>query len=299
MSSEAPSDLPALERALVAVASAPSPSEALDRLVEGCLLVAPRVALFLVRQGRIRGWRSVGHDPESTQRLFRVDLSAEGGWLARVAAQANGAVERLPGESVPAFGQRPCDDAAAISLRVGDTVVGFLVAERARTEEPWSLPALRVLAVFCRMRLELDFIRRKGAASSEAGPPLGSSSAALDATLTRTLVPDPVCSGAAAQPVPAGLAPLPGSNASARSSRIHEARRFARLIATDIRLYNEEAVLAGRRQRDLGRRLEDQMARGRESFLRRFSDLGPDGLALLEEAYVEVLAAGDPTALAF
>jgi hypothetical protein len=80
-------------------------------------------------------------------------------------------------------------------------------------------------------------------------------------------------------------------------AREREARRFARLVASDIRLYNEEAVLIGRSRRDLALRLEGALARGRESFLRRFPDLGAPGLALLDEAYVEVLAAGDASAL--
>jgi hypothetical protein len=84
-----------------------------------------------------------------------------------------------------------------------------------------------------------------------------------------------------------------GAASTARSPREEDARRYARLIATDIRLYHEEAVLIGRRNRDLRRRLGDQMDRGRESFGRRFSDLGAAGVRMLEDAYVEVLAAGD------
>jgi hypothetical protein len=71
------------------------------------------------------------------------------------------------------------------------------------------------------------------------------------------------------------------------------ARRYARLVATDIRLYNEEAVVLGRRNGDLLDRLGDQIDRGKETFLRRHNDLGPAGIELLHEAFVQVLAAGD------
>ena len=77
--------------------------------------------------------------------------------------------------------------------------------------------------------------------------------------------------------------------------RRDEARRYARLVATDIRLYNEEAVAVGRRERDLAARLGEQLQRGREAFSRRFPDLGPDGMQLLDDAYVQVLAGGDPS----
>jgi hypothetical protein len=70
-------------------------------------------------------------------------------------------------------------------------------------------------------------------------------------------------------------------------------RRYARLVATDIRLYNEEAVVLGRRHRDLVDRLSDQLARGKEAFLRRHGPLGRTALEILRGAYVEVLAGGD------
>jgi hypothetical protein len=68
-------------------------------------------------------------------------------------------------------------------------------------------------------------------------------------------------------------------------------------VATDIRLYNEEAVILGRRQGDLDRRLGDLLERGREVFLRRFPELGQEGMQMLHEAYVQVLAAGDSALL--
>jgi hypothetical protein len=76
------------------------------------------------------------------------------------------------------------------------------------------------------------------------------------------------------------------------------ARRFARLVATDIRLYNEEAVMLGRKHRDLQDRLKDQIDRGVEAFLKRYPDLGDSGEAILQDAYIQVLGAGDATLFA-
>ena len=75
--------------------------------------------------------------------------------------------------------------------------------------------------------------------------------------------------------------------------QLEAAKRFAKLVATDIRLYNEEAVVLGRQNGDLSDRLGDSLARGKETFLRRHGELGPTALELLHEAYVQVLAAGD------
>jgi hypothetical protein len=75
--------------------------------------------------------------------------------------------------------------------------------------------------------------------------------------------------------------------------QLKAARRYARLVATDIQLYNEEAVALGRQQGDLVRRLSEQLGRGKETFLRRHGDLGPEGLQILHEAFVNVLAGGN------
>ena len=93
------------------------------------------------------------------------------------------------------------------------------------------------------------------------------------------------------------LTPWSGTAAATAEAdpRREEARRYARLVATDIRLYNEEAVITGRRQRDLAQRLGEQFQRGREAFTHRFPELGPEGMKLLDDAYVQVLAGGDPT----
>ena len=64
-------------------------------------------------------------------------------------------------------------------------------------------------------------------------------------------------------------------------------------MATDIRLYNENAVLLGRRNADLVDRLRDQLTRGKDTFMRRHAGLGAAALSLLHDAFVQVLAGGD------
>jgi hypothetical protein len=51
--------------------------------------------------------------------------------------------------------------------------------------------------------------------------------------------------------------------------------------------------MLGRRHGDLVDRLGDNLDRGKETFLRRHGDLGPRGLEILHDAFVQVLAAGE------
>jgi hypothetical protein len=183
---------------------------------------------------------------------------------------------------------------------VGGKAVAIVVAERAGTEEPWSPAGLSILCQAARLRLELDLawrrLRSAGAApmaaASLAEPvstPVHRASEIVPAA-GRSVAPAAVAAAAATE-----LAPWGGVAAGTVDTdpRREEARRFARLVATDIRLYNEEAVVVGRRQRDLTTRLAEPLQRGRDAFAQRFPDLGVEGRKLLDDAYVQVLAGGD------
>ena len=55
------------------------------------------------------------------------------------------------------------------------------------------------------------------------------------------------------------------------AARETAARSFARLLAGEIRLYNEEAVIVGRRRRDLAERLAAPIADAKRRYLERCS----------------------------
>jgi 3'-phosphoadenosine 5'-phosphosulfate sulfotransferase (PAPS reductase)/FAD synthetase len=163
-------------------------------------------------------------------------------------------------------------------------VVGVLLAERAASAT-WEIPLLRILTLFAEQRLERDVASRR---SSRLAAP---SEAPRRETTLAFPTPPPEFHETE-------LALAGNLRATQGHGRLLEAQRYARLLATDIRLYNEEAVLIGRRRRDLAERLEEPLRRARESFRHRFADLGEQGGSLLEEACTDVLAAGDVTAWA-
>ena len=95
---------------------------------------------------------------------------------------------------------------------------------------------------------------------------------------------------AAADVLPAGL--------SAEDQTKHEeARRFARLLVSEIKLYNEEAVERGREQRDLYQRLRDDIDRSREMYEKRIPADIRAAHDHFREELVRILAGGDAGAL--
>jgi hypothetical protein len=84
-----------------------------------------------------------------------------------------------------------------------------------------------------------------------------------------------------------GLAGPPASNEDSA------ARRYARLLVSEIKLYHEAEVLAGRRERDLGTRLGGEIARSRLLYEQRVPPQVRAGVDYFQEELVRTLAEGD------
>ncbi|HJR58804.1 MAG TPA: hypothetical protein VJ813_05395 [Vicinamibacterales bacterium] len=75
------------------------------------------------------------------------------------------------------------------------------------------------------------------------------------------------------------------------------ARRYARLVVSEIKLYNEAAVRDGRSHRDLLRRLAPEVERARRLYEERVPSTVPDRDRHFHQELVETLAGGDPSLL--
>ena len=76
-----------------------------------------------------------------------------------------------------------------------------------------------------------------------------------------------------------------------------EARRLARLLVSEIKLYNEEKVEEGRRNRDIYERLKDDIDRSREMYEERVDPQIVKSTDYYYQELVRILAAGDSRAL--
>jgi translation initiation factor 2 beta subunit (eIF-2beta)/eIF-5 len=95
------------------------------------------------------------------------------------------------------------------------------------------------------------------------------------------------------QPPPAG----PEMEVSEDEAQREEARRFARLLISEIKLYNEEQVEQGRESNDIYQRLREDIDRSREMFDKRISAEVRESQDYFQDELVRVLADGDPDLL--
>jgi hypothetical protein len=95
---------------------------------------------------------------------------------------------------------------------------------------------------------------------------------------------------------PAAVAEAPPISAEDKSQH-EEARRFARLLVSEIKLYNEDAVERGREQNDLYARLKEDIDRSREMYERRIPAEIRTARDYFHEELVRILADGNNDAL--
>jgi hypothetical protein len=102
--------------------------------------------------------------------------------------------------------------------------------------------------------------------------------------------PRPSPAAAPAAPPAAGLSP--------EQQKAHEdAKRFARLVVSEIKLYNESKVTEGRRQKDLYERLKEDIERGRQMYTERVASPIRESTNYFFDELVRILAGGDASAL--
>jgi hypothetical protein len=89
-----------------------------------------------------------------------------------------------------------------------------------------------------------------------------------------------------------GEKPAPDEDA-----RHEEARRFARLLVSEIKLYNEDEVERGRVEKDIGARLKEDIDRSREMYEKRIPADVRQGHDYFHDELIRILADGDADAL--
>ncbi len=105
--------------------------------------------------------------------------------------------------------------------------------------------------------------------------------------------PPPVA--VAAPPAPAGIDVAQLSEAD---QKVHkDAKRFAKLLVSEIELYNKAKVADGRKNRDVYKRLKSDIDRSRQTFEKRFGKILSKQVDYFHDELVKTLAANDPSVL--
>ena len=101
----------------------------------------------------------------------------------------------------------------------------------------------------------------------------------------------------AEQPQAAAEAPNLALSAEEEEKINRDAKRFSKLLVSEIKLYNTSGVEEGRRNKDLYQRLKKDIDRSRETYEKRFAHTVASKVDYFHEELVRTLAEDDPTLL--
>ena len=264
---------------------ATSLSEVLDALALAAAREAARAAVVVLRAERIQGWRMAGFGPRDKQPKS-VDLSlAESGviGLAIGAARAVTTRDSQTAAVGPGFETLPADRMGlAVPVIVGGRVVAVVYADAVSIDGhqkhvPSSWPELiEVLARHAGRCLE-------ALTNQKTSPRIPTGTAASGGATSAS---------SSASPSPA---PGPSAMMQITDGLTAAARRTARLLVSDIRLFNEPAVNEGRRHRNLLSRLAPEIAKAREAYDKQVPSDVRSQTDYFHQELVRTLAGGDAT----
>jgi hypothetical protein len=275
-------ELAANERLVDAVRAldrARSLSEILDTLGTCACREANRVGILLVHHGQLRAWRFIGFGPELDKGTDIELRSGDAGVIADAARTGlTASADSATPLSAPAFAELPPGrEVLAVPVPMSGQVVAVLYADQGPAEV--SDAELRVA-----WPAMLEVMARHAARCLEA-------ITAFRAAQVLTERPDVSLSGSVvdSRGGPSAKTTAVGEKEDADQA----AKRYARLLVSEIKLYHEAAVIAGRRERDLMTRLGGEIARARVLYEQRVPPDVRRGADHFHNELVRTLANGD------
>jgi hypothetical protein len=130
-------------------------------------------------------------------------------------------------------------------------------------------------------------------------PPVAAPPAPAPAASPAPAAPDETSRPSTQYVPPSGVGrnPLFGGSQSEDAKKHDEARRFARLLVSEIKLYNEAKVEQGRKNRDLYERLKEDIDRSRQMYDERIADDVRKTSNYFYDELVRILADGNAESL--
>lgn len=284
----APTDL--LYAAVSSIYDAAGQADILKAMLDGSAQFTARAALFVVKAGNLAAWQARGFERD----LKGANISGASG-LAGRALQDKEPVSAAAAEFDSGFISthgNPFDGNATLHpLVVRDKVAAVLYTDAGTDMDGHSdQSAVRVLVRSASSWLEIIALRKSGGAVADTAPPEPVATAPSPVQPTPVAAPEPPPPPPAAAPAASGLSP--------EDQEVHKkAKRFAKLLVDEIKLYNQAKVTEGRQNKDLYTRLKEDIDKSRATYDKRYGTTAAGSAGYFSAEVIRILADNDPSAL--
>lgn len=310
----------------VLIAGARTQSEILEALVTASSAITPACGLMILRGAQASGWYCMGLI--ALDKFKRATLDCTRGVVAKVISSSTAAIAKVS-EIDPAFAARLALPVEAklllVPVLLKARVAALLIAPSQQADD---LVGLELLTQVAQLSLDLLAYRKAppprvaeppspaperahvAAAPSptpepaEVAPPPAPEVAAAEPAIRESVAPPPPA------PEPEEVAPPPAPEVAAAEPAIREsvappppapvldeahekARRFAKLLVEEIKLYNPTKVAEGRARGDLYSRLRVDIEKSRAAFQNRYGG-SISGVDYFTQELLRILADNNP-----
>lgn len=297
----APTEL--LNAAFCTVLDSGSQAEILSSLLDGTRKFCQRSALFVIKGGKAVGWHARGFDNNDAVKSISFDPNSGLAGRAYGDRQSvQGAAAEFNSNFISTFGEPLVGtNAIVLPLVLRDKVAALVYADGGAIGR-MDHSALECLTRGAGLWLEIVAARKAGVPVAAVEPEPDRTGTQKVAAMPEPprppapLVPPPPPAPAATQAA-AAEAPAPGE-ISPEDEEVHKkAKRFARLLVDEIKLYNQQKVAEGRAHKDLYSRLKDDIDKSRGSYEKRYGQGAAGPADYFNKELVRILCDGDPAVL--
>jgi len=281
----APTDL--LNAAVATIYDSNAQTEILRALLDGLSQFTARAALFVIKSGNLAAWQSRGFADEAS--IKGLTMSGSEGLAGRAVADkepVSAAAVEFSGAFIQTHGNPHDGNASVHPLIVRDKVAAVIYTD-AGLDGVSDQSAVRVIVRAASSWLEIIALRKtSGAAPSE----------------TAEVAPPP--------PVAAALPPPPPPSSTAKTAdtsldglsledqEIHKkAKRFAKLLVDEIKLYNPAKVSEGKSAKNIYGVLREDIEKSRGTYDKRYGSTAAAAAGYFNQELVRQLADGDTSNL--
>ena len=294
-----PTDL--LNAAVASVQDATAQTDILKALLDGATKFSERAGLMVVRGTTATGWQARGFDDNDSFKLLTVDCTK--GLCERVLhnrTPAAAAADEFDHGFVQRFGHPEDGNVILLPLVIKEKVAAMLYADGGeKGASGLDSSALELLVRCTGLWLEVLSFRKLSPAEHHAAhevtaPPPAPKATAVAAPVATapTHAPAPAPAGAISVPPP----PAPSNGTGAEDEVRNKAKRFAKLLVEEIKLYNQSKVSEGRSTKDLYDRLKEDIDKSRATYDKRYGQTVKD-VDYFTQELVRILADNDRTVL--
>ncbi len=254
-----------LESCVASIEDGGSQADILRALLDGTARFSGRVALFVVRGNTATGWEARGFEDEDA--IKKVSLDAGQGLTARAIQERTPAVAaavEFDSGFIESVGNPADGNALVVPLLVREKVPAVIYADAGTGDGKLDNAAVQLLVRSAGHWLELLTARKAAPAEAER---------VVEAPPAEPEVPP-------------------------EQEEVHKkAKKFAKLLVDELKLYNQSKVAEGRAHKDLYDRLKEDIDKSRAAYEKRYGNTPAASGDYFRQAVIRILADNDESVL--